>query len=116
MMSINELSRQVLDQVEIDMLAWQTMARLVRGETIQIEGKYLRLMRTMSQRAEALESQDVISVPEKNDWLALALFAKDRQRFLQTCERAKQTRNVVYFQAEPWLRYVIQSDVDMNTQ
>jgi hypothetical protein len=105
MTSRNEVTQQTLEQVTINSLAWQTMTRMARGDTIDMSGANVQLMNAMRHRAEQLEANGT-PPKDKNDWLALALFAEDRPKFLARCEKAAQSKNLVYLSAEAWLRQI----------
>ncbi|MEL6269728.1 MAG: hypothetical protein AAFV33_26245 [Chloroflexota bacterium] len=111
MMTRNRISQNRLEQIEMNSLAWQTMTRIARGETLVINGVYLRMARMLNDRAIELEAAPEIHPQSKNDWLALALFAKNREWFLMLCKQAEHNKSLLFMQARPWLQQIIDADI-----
>ncbi|MEM6529977.1 MAG: hypothetical protein AAF653_16875 [Chloroflexota bacterium] len=110
MMTRNKIAEDRLEQMEVNSMAWHTMIRIARGETLMTGGIYLRMALRLNERAIELEREPELHPQDKNDWLALALFAEDRARFLAACKQAQQNKSYVYLQVQPWLQQIIYAD------
>ncbi|MFZ4816663.1 MAG: hypothetical protein ACOYL5_19160 [Phototrophicaceae bacterium] len=110
MIGKNEISRQALIRAELNVLSWQTLGDVKRGDTIQMKGPYETLMQNLQARAQELTQQGRPHPQKVNDWLALALFCEDRILFLDLCEAAQREEDPIFRQAEHWLQKIISAD------
>lgn len=100
----------LIEEAELDALAWKTMSRVKDNETLPTGGVYRRMMAMLKTRADELSANPNEPMVAVHDWLALALFDKDRSAFLQRCQQADADNDPVYRQAEHWLRQFIDAE------
>ncbi len=110
MISKNDVSRKSLEQAEVDIMAWQTMLQLSSGDTLELNGASMHLMKMLRERASKLTGDESLKPESKNDWLALALFAEDRRWFVEACEQAERDRDIPYLRARNWLKQIVEKD------
>ena len=99
-------------QAEVNALTMQTMMRLKRGDTLPTSGIYKRMMVMLRERADKLLPNPQLPLRDVNDWLAIALFAEDRRQFVALCQEANDLDDSIYRRAEPWLRRIVESDLN----
>lgn len=110
MVTRSNITRKSMEKVEVDALAWETMLRLSAGDTLEMDGAYIRLMKVLKIRCDELDETPKPLPLERNDWLALALFSKDRHAFVALCEQAERSRDPSYLRARRWLKSIVAAD------
>ncbi|MEL6272914.1 MAG: hypothetical protein AAFR22_24120 [Chloroflexota bacterium] len=83
------------------------MTRIKRGETIPDSNSYRRAKTMLEQRAAALCNGDPAQIASESDWLALALYAEDREWFAMLCVEARDYGDETFIKAERWLEGII---------
>ncbi|MEM6283924.1 MAG: hypothetical protein AAF787_17165 [Chloroflexota bacterium] len=110
-MDKSTLYQRMQFQKEFDSLVWQIMTRVKRGETIPDSDSYRRVKHMLEQRAYALCNGDTAQIRSESDWLALALYAEDREWFATLCVEARDYGDEIYLKAENWLGGVISATI-----
>jgi hypothetical protein len=65
-------------------------------------------MRLLQERAVEIESHRGLLPESVTDWMALALFAENRQKFTLMCANAEKKNNLAYRQAAMWLNRLME--------
>lgn len=100
-------------EAELAALTTQAFQRLRKGDTLPTSGVYKRMMKMLEQVAADLGDHPELPLKSVNEWLALALFAKDRAYFVKLCQTAAIHNDPIYHRGEYLLRKII--DEDKNT-
>lgn len=108
-MRTNDIAGKALSESKLKSLQWMLLSRIRRGDTLKLEGFNKRLMSLLKSRAAELEAAPTLEPQSVTDWMALALFAKNRNRFAVACGRAEQEQDKAYHQAAFWLRRLMES-------
>jgi len=101
------------DRAEFNALIIETIQRIQKGETIKQASAYARLMERLEARAAQMEAEGIqIPLKDVSDWLALALFMDDRDRFEMLCTVADHRGYTVYRRARPWIEKLLEHETD----
>lgn len=115
-MKTNDLAGKALSDSKIKSFQWMLLSRIRRGDTLKLEGFNQRLMALLKERAAELEAAPSLAPKSVTDWMALALFAKNRNRFAAACGHAEQAHDKAYHQAAFWLKRLIDSQKNRHDE
>lgn len=100
----NDIAGKTLSESKLDNVRWMLLSRIKRGETLKLEEFNQQLIDLLRQRAIELEKGKTLDPVSVTDWMALALFAEDRDRLAERCREAEGAEDRSYKNAAYWLR------------
>ncbi|MEO0564490.1 MAG: hypothetical protein AAF125_20465 [Chloroflexota bacterium] len=114
MKSRNDIGQDAIHRAEMNALALQTIARIKRGDTVPHGSIYRVLMEELQGRALELGEAPGLPLSKPSDWLAIALFMEDRDRFHAMCAESRAAGDPVHKQALPWLSKMLQHEENVQ--
>ncbi|MEO1443490.1 MAG: hypothetical protein AAFV33_24015 [Chloroflexota bacterium] len=111
-MKTNDIAGRALNDTRMRNLQWMLLSKIKRGETLRMEGFDRSLMKLLEHRAAEIEADSTLVPESVTDWMAMALFAKNRRKFAIMCGRAEKAKNTEYRQAAVWLNRLMKSNED----
>lgn len=111
-MNKGSISQRIQFQAEFESKVWQLMSHVKRGGTLPDREQYQRVMKVLEQRAQFITANPDNTPEHESDWLALALFAKDRRLFAELCLQAEAANDPTYQSAAPWIAHFIDKALD----
>ncbi len=100
----NDIAGKALNNTRLDNVKWMLLSRIRRGDTLKLEEFNKRLIDLLRERAAELEAATTLQPTTVTDWMALALFAEDRDRLTERCVQAEQEQDKSYTDAAFWLK------------
>lgn len=113
-MRANDIAAKALSQSRLKQLQWMVLSRIKRGETLKLEGFNQRLMQLLEARSQEIESNPSLEPKSVTDWMALALFAENRNALALRCHHAEQRGDKAYKQAAYWLNRLMESQSEQS--
>jgi len=109
-MRANDIAAKALSNSRLRQLQWMALSRIKRGETLKLEGFNEKLMLLLEKRSREIEKDAKAEPKSVTDWMALALFAKNRNALALKCYYAEQRKDKSYKQATYWLNRLLDTE------
>lgn len=109
-MNINDIAKDMLGKQALKQVSWMVISDINRGDTLRLRNNTDELFAFLEERAVELEAQEALAPQDNLDWLALAFFAQDRDRFKAHCDHMAAIEDRSYARVNYWLSKITNAD------